>query len=61
VEQTEIAREATARGEVGFGTRFEDVEGAGEEKRELERGAQRRVVGLRWEDGDVEGIVLTVG
>lgn len=43
---------------MGFGARFEDVEGAREEEGKLEGRAEGRVGWLGGEDGDVEGVVL---
>lgn len=63
MEEAVVAREIGGGGRGGvFGAQVKDVEGRGEEERELERCADRRegvgerVVGR--EDGDVEGVVL---
>ena len=62
LEQAKVAGQADARNGVALGAQVEDVDGGGEQERELEGGADgreavsRRVVG--WEDGDVERIVL---
>lgn len=62
MEEAYVAGETYARGGIGFGAEFEDVDCGGEEERELERAADGcECVGcgiVRGEDGDVEGVVL---
>lgn len=62
VQQAQVAREPDPRGCVVLGPQLEDVNSRREEQRELKlRSDGRQRVGyrvVRWEDGDVEGVVL---
>lgn len=65
LQEAVLAREPTARYGVVSGTELKHVDRGGEDERELEGGADRcEVVGyrvLRWEDGNVHGVVLGIG
>lgn len=62
MQQAEVAGEADVADGVVLGAQFEDVDGGGEQQRELERRADRREAGGGWvvgrEDGDVQRVVL---